>query len=194
MNQHNKQNTQTALSLAMIVAGMLLLSFAAVPLYQLFCQVTGFGGTTQRAQAMPTRILEREVVVSFNADTDPSLPWQFRPTQRDARVQVGAPILASYEVVNNSDAPVTGMATYNVTPHEAGVYFHKVQCFCFEEQTLAAGQRVDMPISFYVDPAIEEDPLLNGLKHITLSYTFFNQASRNENRNASRDGASRSAH
>jgi cytochrome c oxidase assembly protein subunit 11 len=174
------RNRQTALSLRMSVVGMVMLSYAAVPLYKLFCQVTGFGGTTQQAESFPETVLERVMTISFNADTDPNLPWQFRPTQGDMSVKVGEPILATYEAINDSDVPVTGMATYNVTPHEAGPYFHKVQCFCFEEQTLAPGQRIDMPISFYVDPTIEEDPYLDGVKNITLSYTFFNQSSKNE--------------
>ena len=176
---NQSSNRSVAISLVMIVAGMLMLSFAAVPLYQLFCQVTGFGGTTQRAEALPSRVLDREITVSFNADTDLNLPWHFKPLQLNTTVKVGESLLAAYEARNESETPVTAMATYNVTPFEAGPYFHKVQCFCFEEQTLAPGQEVHMPISFYIDPAIEDDPHLKGVKHITLSYTFFNQSSKN---------------
>lgn len=174
-----RSNRSVALSLGMIVAGMLMLSFAAVPLYQIFCQVTGFGGTTQQASAYPTQILDREITVTFNADKDPNLPWHFKPLQLDTKVQVGASFLAAYEAKNLSTQPVSGMATYNVTPHEAGPYFQKVQCFCFEEQLLQPGQVVNMPVSFFIDPAINEDPHLDGVKHITLSYTFFNQSSKN---------------
>ena len=174
-----KSNLSVAISLVMLVVGMIMLSFAAVPLYQLFCQVTGFGGTTQRAEALPATVLDREITVSFNADTDMNLPWHFKPLQLDTTVKVGESLLAAYEVRNESEAPVTAMATYNVTPHEAGPYFHKVQCFCYEEQTLAPGQQVHMPISFYIDPSINDDENLKGVKHITLSYTFFNQSSKN---------------
>lgn len=174
------RNQKTALSLAMLVIGMVMLSYAAVPLYQLFCQVTGFGGTTQRAGESLPLVLDAQMTVSFNADVDRNLPWQFKPQQRDVTFRIGESVLVAYEAVNNSAEPITGMATYNVTPHEAGAYFHKVQCFCFEEQTLAPNQRVDMPISFYVDPAIKENPHLKDVTHITLSYTFFNQSSKNE--------------
>ncbi len=168
-----------AISLAMIVVGMAMLSYAAVPLYRIFCQVTGFGGTTQQSAAAPGTVLDRVITVDFNADTDMNLPWKFRPLQKTLDIQVGAQMLAAYEAVNTSSRPVTAMATYNVTPFEAGQYFHKIACFCFDEQTLQPGQRVNMPISFYIDPALDEDPYLKGVKNITLSYTFFNQSSRN---------------
>ena len=157
-----------------------MLSYAAVPLYQLFCQVTGFGGTTQRAEALPTTVLDRTITVSFNADTDPALPWQFRPLQLETQVKIGESMLIAYEAINTSNAPVTGMATYNVTPHEAGPYFHKIDCFCFEEQVLNPGEQVHMPVSFYIDPTLNDDENLKGVKNITLSYTFFNQSSKND--------------
>ncbi|MAR55825.1 MAG: cytochrome c oxidase assembly protein [Rickettsiales bacterium] len=175
----SKKNTQVALSLIAVIVGMGMLSYAAVPLYNIFCQVTGFGGTTQRASAAPTTILDRTITVTFNADTDPNLPWKFRPLQRHMQVQVGASNLAAYEAVNISDQPTTAMATYNVTPFEAGPYFHKVYCFCFEEQILQPHQQVNMPVSFYIDPAIDKDPNLDGVKNITLSYTFFSDSSKN---------------
>jgi len=159
---------------------MLMLSFAAVPLYQLFCQVTGFGGTTQQAQAAPSNVLERTVTITFNADQDPNLPWSFAPAQREQTIHVGEQTMAAYKVENLTDRPVTGIATYNVTPHEAGQYFHKIYCFCFEEQTLKPGEAVNMPVSYYIDPAIDEDPYLKDVRDITLSYTFFNRESRNQ--------------
>lgn len=176
---HNKQYVTFAFSLAALVVGMLMLSFAAVPLYQLFCQVTGFGGTTQQAQAAPSRVLERTVTVSFNADTDRKLPWTFKPAQREQTIHIGEQAMAAYKVENLTDQPVTGIATYNVTPHEAGQYFNKVFCFCFEEQTLKPGEVVNMPVSYFIDPEINDDPYLKDVKDITLSYTFFNRESRN---------------
>ena len=170
---------KTGFALLGVAATMLSLSFAAVPLYQIFCRVTGFGGTTQTATALPTQILARQIRISFNADTDPNLPWRFTPVQHEQSVRVGEQMLAAYEAENTSDQPVTAMATYNVTPFEAGKYFHKIHCFCFEEQTLQPRQKVNMPISFFIDPAIDEDPHLDGVKDITLSYTFFNESSKN---------------
>ena len=168
-----QSNRSMALSLAFIVAGMMMLSFAAVPLYRMFCQITGFGGTTQSSIKLPDKVLDRSVEVSFNADVDPHLHWKFKPSQRSVNVRLGEMMLASYEAENLSDVAVTGMATYNVTPHEAGKYFHKVQCFCFDSQTLPAKTVVSMPISFYIDPEMDKDPQLNDVKFITLSYTFF---------------------
>ncbi len=173
-------NRSIAFSLAALVAGMVMLSFAAVPLYQLFCQVTGFGGTTQRAEAFSGPILDRTVTITFNADVDANMPWKFKPVQKHVTVRIGEMMLASYRAENESDQAVTGMATYNVTPHAAGKYFHKVYCFCFEQQTLQPRQVVNMPISFYVDPKIVDDPELKDVKDITLSYTFFNELSKNE--------------
>lgn len=168
-----RRNRRTAVVLASIVAGMVGLSFASVPLYRLFCQVTGYGGTTQVADAAPAAAAERMMEIRFNADTDPALPWRFQPVERSIQVRVGEEHLAFYEAENLSDRPVTGTATFNVTPLKAGQYFSKIACFCFTEQRLEAGQRVDMPVSFFVDPAISEDPNLDDVRTITLSYTFF---------------------
>ncbi len=155
------------------VIGMIGLSFASVPLYRLFCQVTGFGGTTQVAQNLPDTVLERRVKVQFNADTDRNLPWSFHPEQRSVEVQIGARALISYKAHNKAGAPTAGTAIYNVTPLKAGKYFHKIQCFCFDEQVLGPGQAVSMPVMFYIDPAMDEDPGMNDVSVITLSYTFF---------------------
>ncbi|EWY38415.1 cytochrome C oxidase assembly protein [Skermanella stibiiresistens SB22] len=156
-----------------LVFGMIGLSFAAVPLYSLFCQVTGFGGTTQRAEGPAGPILDRTVKVRFNADVNAAMPWGFKPDVHEMTVRLGEPALTSYHAVNHSDTPVTGTATYNVTPDKAGIYFNKIQCFCFTEQRLEPGQAVDMPVYFFVDPAMADDPKLNDVDTITLSYTFF---------------------
>jgi cytochrome c oxidase assembly protein subunit 11 len=163
----------TVVVLASVIAGMLGLTAAAVPLYRLFCQVTGYGGTTQRAEAAPERQLERTVTVRFNADIDPDLPWSFAPEQRQMEVRLGEQSLAFYAATNRSEHPIVGQATYNITPFKAAPYFSKIACFCFDEQTLQPGEAVDMPVSFYVDPAIASDPDTRDVHTITLSYTFF---------------------
>lgn len=156
------------------VVGMMVgLSFASAPLYRLFCQVTGFGGATVRATAEPKPVLERTVTVRFNADIDPGLAWDFRPEQRAVEVRLGENALAFYRARNLSDRPITGTATFNVTPDKAGGYFAKIACFCFTEQTLAPGQSVDMGVSFYVDPELAKDPNMADVNTITLSYTFY---------------------
>ncbi|UEM21583.1 cytochrome c oxidase assembly protein [Skermanella mucosa] len=160
-------------SLFGLVFGMIGLSFAAVPLYSLFCQVTGFGGTTQRAEGPAGEILDRTVKVRFNADVNGALPWGFQPEIHQMEVRIGESAMTSYRAVNHSDEPIVGTATYNVTPDKAGIYFNKIQCFCFTEQRLEPGQSVDMPVYFFVDPAMADDPKLDDVKTITLSYTFF---------------------
>lgn len=168
-----ERNRRMGLILAGVVAGMVGLAYASVPLYDLFCRVTGYGGTTQRADAAPEAQGERIFTVRFNADVDPSLPWGFRPAVNATDVHVGEERLAFYRAVNESDEPVTGTAVFNVTPQKVGSYFNKVQCFCFEQQTLQPGETMDFPVSFFVDPEIADDPNLNDVKTITLSYTFF---------------------
>lgn len=166
---------RTAFVLSAVVCGMLGLAYASVPLYQLFCQVTGYGGTTQRAEQAPgaETASNRTIKVLFDANTATDLPWDFKPEQRSVTVRVGEEGLAFFSAHNSDDAAVTGQATFNVTPDKAGLYFVKVACFCFDEQTLQPGQSVDMPVAFYIDPAIEEDPNLDEVSEITLSYTFF---------------------
>lgn len=149
------------------------LAYASVPLYQLFCQVTGFGGTTQKALVAPEKSFDREITVRFNADIDRDLDWKFAPGEREVKVRVGENRLTHYVAENLENKPTTGHAVYNVVPHKAGIYFSKIQCFCFENQTLAANKKVDMPISFFIDPAILDDPEMNDVHNITLSYTFF---------------------
>lgn len=163
--------------LGFVAAAMLAFSFATVPLYRLFCQVTGFGGTTQRADefgaAEAREITDRELTVRFNADVHRDLPWYFRPLQVQTKVKVGENAMAYYESRNKTDVPIVGMATYNVTPNKAGKYFNKIACFCFDEQTLKAHERVEMPVLFYIDPAFAKDPAMDDVSTITLSYTFF---------------------
>ncbi len=170
---NRNRNRLTALVAAGVVVGMVGMAYAAVPLYRIFCQVTGFGGTTQVATAAPAEVGERVITVRFNADTARGLHWHFQPQQRAITLQVGEEALAFYEAANDSEQRIVGTSTFNVTPAKAGSYFNKIECFCFTEQALAPGQRVDMPVSFFVDPAISEDPNLDDVKTITLSYTFF---------------------
>lgn len=148
-------------------------SFAAVPLYEIFCRVTGYGGTTQVADVAPENVLQRKMTVRFNADVDRGLPWRFEPVQGQVEVNVGEQRLAFYRARNSTDRVITGAATFNVTPLKAGQYFNKIACFCFTEQQLAAGQEVDMPVSFFIDPAIADDPNMDDVTTITLSYTFY---------------------
>jgi cytochrome c oxidase assembly protein subunit 11 len=165
----------TALMLGGVVVGMGGAAYAAVPAYRLFCQVTGFGGTTQRAHSVPAVASDRTIKVQFDANTDPALPWRFRPKQREVALKVGEEGLAFYEAENLSDGPVMGQAGFNVSPAKAGRYFSKIQCFCFNEQILAAGQRANMPVTFFVDPEMLDDPNMDDVTTITLSYTFFRQ-------------------
>jgi len=163
----------TAAACAVFVAGMVGMSFAAVPLYALFCQVTGYGGTTQRADAAPAATLDRAITVRFDANVGNGLGWSFRPQTRAVKVKLGEIGEAVYVAENRTRGVTTGSAVFNVAPGEAGAYFNKIACFCFTEQTLAAGERVEMPVTFFVDPAIAEDADLRGVNTITLSYTFY---------------------
>lgn len=160
-------------SLLAIVVGMFGLAFASVPLYSLFCKVTGYGGTPRQVTQLSMVQGTREFTVRFNADIDPTLAWKFMPEQPSVTVRPGKQTLIFYRAENLSDVPITGRAVYNVTPHQAGTYFSKIECFCFTEQTLAPHEVVEMPVSFFIDPAIEQDPDLKRADTITLSYTFF---------------------
>ena len=174
-----KPRRTSALPYVAIALGMLMLSYAAVPFYKLFCQVTGFGGTTMRASAAPSTVRDQQLTINFNADTDPNLPWEFTPLERQVKVRIGENRLVAFRATNTTARETRGTATYNVTPYLAGKYFNKIQCFCFEEQRLRPGETVTMPVSFFIDPAILDDKNLAGLTNITLSYTFFSYESRN---------------
>ncbi len=168
-----KRHGIVALSLAAFVAFMVGLSFAAVPLYRMFCQVTGYGGVPQRAEAAPAQTLDRTIQVRFDANVAKDMPWSFKPEQQTMEVKIGETALAFFKAANQTDAPVSGTAVFNVVPELAGRYFTKIECFCFKQQTLAAGQTVDMPVTFFVDPKIVEDEDTKSISEITLSYTFY---------------------
>lgn len=176
MSQNKGKNQKTAVVLFAVAGGMIGLAFASVPLYQLFCQVTGFGGTTSVAASPPT--LENGVdapvmTVRFDSNVDSSLPWGFRPDQKEIKVKIGTEGLATYTATNTSNETIIGTATFNVTPYKAGEYFQKIECFCFTEQKLVPGQTVSMPVSFFVDPELLNDPNALDVRTITLSYTFY---------------------
>lgn len=162
-----------AIPLVAIGLGMAGLAWASVPLYDMFCRVTGFAGTTQVASQGADRVLDRMVNVRFDASTVRGMPWEFRPVQTAMKIQIGETALAFYEAYNPTDRVVAGTATYNVAPFSAGGYFTKIDCFCFTEQVLQPGERVRMPVTFYVDPEIVDDAETAGVTTITLSYTFF---------------------
>lgn len=152
---------------------MTALAFASVPLYRIFCQKTGYGGTPQIVYQNATKVSDRLIKIRFNATVQKDLPWKFKPLQNEVTVYAGETGLAFYQVENTSDRPLVGIATYNVTPDKAGLYFNKIECFCFDEQTLPPGQVIDMPVQFFIDPEIDQDPNLKDVTTVTLSYTFF---------------------
>ena len=196
----SRDNASLALYAASVIVVFLGGSYGAVPLYKLFCQATGFGGTPKTTHGSrstgggggggggggsvagappppPTKVVgARPLRVTFNADVSDRLPWSFRPQQREVRIVPGETALVFYTAKNLSDRDVVGIAAYNVTPNKVGQYFNKIQCFCFEYQRLAAGEEVDMPAFFYIDPEFAEDPLMQDVDTITLSYTFFEAA------------------
>lgn len=163
----------TAALLLAVVAGMIGLSFASVPLYRLFCAATGFGGTTQRAAAAPAGIAQALVTVRFDTETAPDLAWDFRPLQPEVKIHPGEQTEVYFRAVNRGGEGVTGTATFNVTPAKSGIYFDKLQCFCFTEQYLAPGESKDMGVVFFVDPAMLEDANTQDVRTITLSYSMF---------------------
>ena len=168
------RNARTAVIMFGLAFGMVGVAYASVPLYRLFCQLTGFGGTPQiAAGAQAPGATARTISVRFDANTDSHLPWTFRPEQPRVTVPIGQRSIAFYDARNASGVPVTGQASFNVTPSQAGRYFTKIQCFCFNEQTLQPFQSVRMPVTFYVDPAILDDPDARDISEITLSYTFY---------------------
>lgn len=180
-NGHRGQPTRKApnnrgmlIACSLFATSMVGMAYAAVPLYELFCQVTGYGGTTQRVEQVSDTILDRTVRVRFDANVN-GLPWTFRPKQREVEVRIGETIQIEYEATNTADVALAGQATFNVTPQATGPYFNKVECFCFTEMTLEPGETLDMPVLFFVDPAIVDQVETRTVKGITLSYTFFPQ-------------------
>jgi len=168
-----RSNLRVAAMCAGVVAGMIGLSFASVPLYRLFCQVTGYGGTTQVADAPAGVVLDRKMTVQFDANVGPGLPMRFVAVQRNETMPIGEQSIAYYEVSNPTDKPIVGTAVFNVVPHKAGIYFNKIECFCFTEQKLAPGESAQLPVAYFIDPAIADDEDLKTLTSITLSYTFY---------------------
>ena len=172
-----KRHARTAMMAGAIVVGMTGLAFAAVPLYDAFCKVTGYGGTTQEATAAPSEILNQRINVRFDSNIAPGLPIEFAPKQHQQSLRIGETGLAFYRARNNSSEPVVVRATYNVTPHIAGQYFAKLECFCFTDRVIAPGQEVDLPVVFFVDPEIVSNPDTAEIDTLTLSYTFFRSTS-----------------
>ncbi|PWE17658.1 cytochrome c oxidase assembly protein [Marinicauda salina] len=166
-----------------VVGSMVAAAYAAVPLYDLFCRVTGYGGTTQVAAAESRDVLDRTVTVRFDASNSRDFPWEFEPVQREMELRVGETGLAYYRATNPTDRTITGTATYNVSPFKAAPYFSKIECFCFTAQTLGPGESMDMPVMFFVDPEMDAEDRLDDVRTITLSYTFWE----------AEDGASRTA-
>ncbi|KAJ0406178.1 hypothetical protein P43SY_000362 [Pythium insidiosum] len=179
MRQELKEkNRRALLYLTGVAIAWVGISYAAVPLYKIFCQMTGFGGTTQRvdmyvADKLTPREDARPIRILFDGGVSANMPWAFRPQQRELVVVPGETALAFYTAKNKTDKPITGVATYNVYPPQTGVYFNKIQCFCFEEQRLKANEEIDMPVFFFIDPEFCDDPTMGGVHNITLSYTFF---------------------
>jgi len=166
-------NIRTLVVLGVFVAGMGGLAYASVPLYEIFCRVTGYGGTTQVAAIESDQVIDRVMKIRFDSNVNPALRWAFDPVLKSMELKVGENALAFYQAENQSDETIVGTATFNVTPDKAGLFFNKVDCFCFTEQVLKPGQKVDMPVTFFIDPSIVEDPNLDDVTTITLSYTFF---------------------
>jgi cytochrome c oxidase assembly protein subunit 11 len=172
-HRQKPRHGKLVLALVALVAGMTGLAFASVPLYRMFCQVTGYGGVPQRADRGSDTVLDRTIRVRFDANVDRTLPWTFAPEKRTVDVKIGETALAFFKASNTSQAQVSGTAVFNVVPELAGRYFTKIECFCFKQQTLAAGASVEMPVTFFVDPKIVHDEDTKNISEITLSYTFY---------------------
>ena len=174
----NSKNMDVAYYMTALSIAIFGLSYASVPLYKAFCQMTGFGGTTRRADentASTVKPVENGQIIriDFTSNVHSSMPWIFKPTQKSVKVVPGETALAFYTVKNPTNKTITGVATYNVYPPKSGLYFNKIQCFCFEEQRLGPGEEIDMPVFFFIDPEITTDPAMSNISHITLGYTFF---------------------
>lgn len=167
-----RHRTLAAWCVALVVS-MVAAAYASVPLYRLFCQVTGFDGTPRVAARPSDTVIDKTITVRFDANVAPGLPWRFEPVQHTVQVRIGENMLAFYRATNTSSHAVTGTATFNVLPEQTAIYFNKVQCFCFTEQTLEPGQSVEFPVSFFIDPQIVKDKDARAATHVTLSYTFY---------------------
>jgi cytochrome c oxidase assembly protein subunit 11 len=167
-----RRNARIGIYCAIGLFGMVGAAYASVPLYRAFCQLTGFDGTVRKAEAAPTRVLDRKLLIRFDANVR-DLPWAFKPSQVTQEVKIGATGLAFYKVTNNGKTPITGRASYNVVPESAGAYFQKLECFCFNDQTIQPGQTVEFPVVYFVDPEFATDFETKGKQEVTLSYTFF---------------------
>ncbi|WP_323010464.1 cytochrome c oxidase assembly protein [Paracoccus sp. (in: a-proteobacteria)] len=172
MSAKPRSNGRTVTMLVGVVVLMGALSWAAVPFYSWFCRVTGFAGTTNVAESASDTVLDEKIRVRFDSNVDANLGWTFRPMQREMELRIGENAIAFYEAINNTDEPVTGTASYNVAPDAVGYFFNKIECFCFTEQTLQPGERVEMPVSFFVDADLVKDRDAGRIRDITLSYTF----------------------
>ena len=169
----SRRHRATAIWCAVLVAAMVGAAYASVPLYRLFCQVTGFDGTPRIANAPSTQVLDKIVDIRFDANVAPGLAWRFEPARTTAQVRIGENTLAFYRATNLSDRPLRGTATYNVLPEQTAPFFNKLECFCFKEQLLQPGETLEMPVSFFIDPQIVGDKDARAVTHITLSYTFY---------------------
>jgi len=167
-----RRNRNVAIICGIVFLGMVGAAFAAVPAYRAFCQATGYGGTIRRAEASPDKVSDQKLTVSFDTNVR-GLPWDFEPEQRSQTLRIGETKLAFFKVTNHADHPVTARALFNVSPDSAGIYFRKLQCFCFSDQTVGAGQTVEMPVLYFVDPKFTQDINTKGVTDVTLSYTFF---------------------
>ena len=179
-SEFHKRNRRIVVICLVVFAGMVGAAYAAVPLYRAFCQATGFDGTVRKAQSAPTKVLDRKLTIRFDANVR-DMPWDFKAEQVSQQVRIGDTGLAFFRVKNNGSKAITGRASYNVVPEQAGPYFQKLECFCFSDQTLQPGQTADFPVVYFVDPAYQSDPEASGGNEITLSYTFFQIADQPKN-------------
>ncbi len=175
-----RNHRSVAIACAAVAVGMIGMSYAAVPLYRMFCQVTGFGGTPQVASGPSQSVLNQTITMRFDANVSKKLAWKFVPLERTIELRIGENRITNYRATNVSDRPLTGTATFNVSPDSAGIHFNKIECFCFTEQKLQPGESVDMPVSFFIDPEIVNDPNAAHFTQLTLSYTFYPAETENE--------------
>ena len=172
-NKPSRANWIVAAACLAFFSGMIGVTYASAELYDLFCKVTGYGGTTQRVEQASAKVLEKKITVRFDANVAPGLPWEFQPVQRSVELRIGETVKVSYSATNIFNVPAHGKATFNVTPELAGSYFNKLECFCFTDTVLKPGETLEMPVVFFIDPEIANEPDLRNLDTITLSYTFF---------------------